>query len=293
MMIISIDKLTKWYGTQLVLDELSYDLSEPAIIALVAPNGSGKTTLLNIICELERPSGGVVKIFDYGPRWQQFQQVSFMQDNSVLFGHLSGLDHLRFVAGNHQLSEREILAVTESLKMTGYLKKKVKNYSLGMKQHLLFAMAILPKPRLLLLDEPLNGLDPASIVRVRELMLQLHLDNDMTIIFSSHNLEQIDKLTDTVIFLKDGELIESLPVFADYQFVVAELAPLEDYLSQAGLSYTVLGPHKLSCRLIEKELADLEQYCLAQALLIFDKTIMKVDTESLYFDLFREEDHGA
>ena len=98
--------------------------------------------------------------------------MSYMQDNSVLYDYLSGYDHLQFIGDVQGISKEQIIETAERIGMEGYLNKKVQNYSLGMKQHLLLAMAIVNKPKLLILDEPLNGLDPTSAIRVRELLLE-------------------------------------------------------------------------------------------------------------------------
>lgn len=207
-MILHVENISKSFGKEKVLDNLSFCIKENQIIALVGPNGSGKTTLLNIITGLLKADTGMISLLNMShPNPSIFKKVSFMQDNSVLYNYLTGYDHLQFIGNVQGLSKQDILAIAERVGMMNYLNKKVSKYSLGMKQHLLLTMAILNKPDLLILDEPLNGLDPTSMIRVRHLLLELHREGT-AILLSSHNLSEIDRLTSHILFLKNGSLIE-------------------------------------------------------------------------------------
>lgn len=208
-MILSIDQLTKSYKENVVLDDITYSISEPEIIGLVAPNGSGKTTLFDCLTGIQKSDYGEVQIFGIGNESEKiFRKISYMQDNRVLYPELTALDHLKYVAGCHGLEQQSIDQLAEKLNMTGYLKKKTRTFSLGMKQTLLLGMAVLIQPKLLLLDEPINGLDVTACNVFREIINELHSAGS-TIIISSHNLEEIEKLTSKVLFLKDGALLAS------------------------------------------------------------------------------------
>lgn len=126
----------------------------------------------------------------------------------MLYDYLTGLDHLDFIRLAQKLPKSRVDEVIEEMNIADYVKKKVGSYSLGMKQHLLIAMALLNKPKLLILDEPLNGLDPTSVILVRRLLKALAEEGSVVLI-SSHTLSEIDQLTDNVLFLKDGRLVES------------------------------------------------------------------------------------
>lgn len=136
-----------------------------------------------------------------------FHEASFLKDHSVLYEYLNGIDHLHFIAATQKLPKERVEEVIDLLEIRPYVKRKVREYSLGMKQHLLFAMALLNKPKLMIMDEPLNGLDPTSVVRVRKLLKDL-VKEGTTILISSHTLAEIDKLTDKIYFLKDGTILE-------------------------------------------------------------------------------------
>ncbi|WML29759.1 ABC transporter ATP-binding protein [Neobacillus sp. OS1-32] len=208
MSILKVANIQKSYGRELVLNGVSFEINEPQIVALVGPNGSGKSTLLNILTNLLQADHGTVRILgkpNSDPKI--FKEISFMQDNTVLYDYLTGYDHLQFIADIQSLPKERIIETARLIGIESYLHKKVKNYSLGMKQHLLLAMAIINQPKLLILDEPLNGLDPSSAIRVRELLLKLRKEGT-TILLSSHNLGEIDRVTSSILFLKNGSLIK-------------------------------------------------------------------------------------
>jgi len=221
-MILEVKDIYKSYGKEQVLKGISFTIEEPEIIALVGPNGSGKTTLLNVISNLLHADQGEVTILGKGNEDPKiFLEMSFMQDNSVLYDYLTAYDHLQFIAQVQRLPKERIIETAKRIGMESYLHKRVKSFSLGMKQHLLLAMAIINQPKLLVLDEPLNGLDPTSAIRVRELLLALEREGT-AILLSSHNLAEIDRVTSKVLFLKEGQLIqEDLKEFEEVHYVIA------------------------------------------------------------------------
>ncbi|MBP2239587.1 ABC-2 type transport system ATP-binding protein [Cytobacillus eiseniae] len=207
-MILSVNQVRKSYGKTTVLKDISFEIDKPKIVALVGPNGSGKSTLLSIITNLLSAEHGEITILNKSSKDPTiFKEIAFMQDNSVLYDYLTGYDHLQFIADVQKISKQQIYHTAERIGMTGYLHKKVGKYSLGMKQHLLLTMAILNQPKLLILDEPLNGLDPTSAIKVRNLLLAL-LKEGTAILLSSHNLGEIDLITSNILFLKDGSIIQ-------------------------------------------------------------------------------------
>lgn len=207
-MILSVNQIHKSYGNQKVLNKVTFHIEKPEIIALVGPNGSGKSTLLNIITNIIKPDQGEITIFGRRNNHPEiFREVAFMQDNSVLYDYLTGYDHLQFIGNIQGISKEQIYKTAKRVGMDSYMNKKVSQYSLGMKQHLLLTLAILNQPKLLILDEPLNGLDPTSAINVRELVLEL-VSEGTTILLSSHNLAEIDRLTDHILFLKKGQIID-------------------------------------------------------------------------------------
>lgn len=247
-MIVEISNLQKQYKKQPVLREIDIKVETPQIIALVGPNGSGKTTLLNCMTNLLSFNEGQVNLL--GKKHTDsslFYEMSYLQDNRILYGDLTGKDHLKFICHIQKLPISRIKEVAQRVGMEDYLKKRVRNYSLGMKQHLLLAMAIINEPKLLLMDEPLNGLDPTSAINMRRILIELHKDGT-TIIISSHNLDEIDRLTSTIYFMKDGALLkESLQDFSinQYHLTVNDLIKANDILREQKIPFSVTDQNKL------------------------------------------------
>ena len=207
-MIIEVNNLKKSYKNDEVLKGITFKVREPNIIALVGPNGSGKTTLLDCMTNILQPDQGNVHLLGKESTDSSlFFEVSYFQDNRVLYEELTGRQHLEFICRIQKLPISEVDYVAKKVNIASYMNKKVKKYSLGMKQHLLLAIAIINQPKLLILDEPLNGMDPTSSINVRNLLLELH-QMGTTILISSHNLDEIDRLTNDIFFMKDGKIIQ-------------------------------------------------------------------------------------
>ncbi|QKS69918.1 ABC transporter ATP-binding protein [Paenalkalicoccus suaedae] len=220
-MIIDVKNVHKTYKKQPVLKGVDMQIEEPAILALVGPNGAGKTTLLHCMTNLLPIDQGSIHLLGKNHANPEiFYETAYMQDNRVLYDHLTGYDHLRFITQVQKMDAARIHEVTEQVGMSSYVKKRVRAYSLGMKQHLLLAMALINKPKLLLMDEPLNGLDPTSALRVRHILQEI-AEAGTTVVLSSHILGEIDRLTDTIYFMKDGVLLkESADQFAINEYAI-------------------------------------------------------------------------
>lgn len=206
-MIIKVNNLDKFYKSKQVLKNINFEISTPSIMGLVGPNGAGKTTLMNCITNLINYQNGDIEILGKSNKDAEiFKEISFMQDNRVLYPYLTGYDHLKYICDIQNIDYNEIKNISEKIGINSYLNMKTKEYSLGMKQHLLIAMAIINKPKLIIMDEPLNGLDPDSIIATRELIKELHNDGT-TILISSHSLSELGFITSDIIFIKNGEIV--------------------------------------------------------------------------------------
>lgn len=204
-MIMAIKNMSFKYRSNIIFHNANMSIKKQGIYGLVAPNGYGKTTLLNILGGVENSYKGEIKIEKKPISHLKAKDFSYLQSNDILFPYLSGYDHLKFLCDIHKIPYKEINKVALKFDMIDYLKKKVKSYSLGMKQRLLLAMAIIKKPKLILLDEPLTGLDPTSTYIVRKVLKELAKEG-VTLILSSHDLNELDKLTSSIFFIKDNKL---------------------------------------------------------------------------------------
>jgi ABC-2 type transport system ATP-binding protein len=205
-MILSVENLVKSYGKHSVLKGINFSIEVPEVIALVGPNGAGKSTLLNAICNLIPINEGTIRVLGFDHKDpKMFHHTSFLKDATVLYPYLTGLDHLYFVQRIQKLSKTRVDEVTLKVGIKDYASRKVSTYSTGMKQKLLLAMALMNQPQLLIMDEPLNGLDPTSIISTRNLIKELHQEGTC-ILLSSHTLSEIDLITKKILFLDQGKV---------------------------------------------------------------------------------------
>src|SRR5699024_7746305 len=217
-----------------------------------------------------------------------FYDVSYLQDNRILYGNLTGYDHLKFICDVQKIPQTQIDLIGKQVGMDTYLRKKVKNYSLGMKQHLLLAMTIINEPKILLMDEPLNGLDPTSAINMRNILLELY-QKGTTIFLSSHNLDEIDRLTDTIYFMKDGRLLkESLHDLSSTHYIVTvnDLSKAKQVLTESDLPFTVEADSTIVFKEADVSLQTFIDCLNAKDITITDLEKKKFGAENRYRQLF-------
>lgn len=218
-MIVEVNNLNKSYGKHKVLNDLSFNIEKPQVLALIGPNGSGKSTLMNCMMNLISFDSGKIEILGKSNKdYEIFREVSFLKDNRILYPYLTGFDHLKYICDIQKIPQKRIDQVIELADIGSFYKKIVSSYSLGMKQRLLLAMALCNNPKLILMDEPLNGLDTDSIFKFRDLIKNLG-ENNTTILISSHSLNELDYITNDILFLKDGSVIyEDIEIYKQTEY---------------------------------------------------------------------------
>lgn len=208
--IITTQSLTKEYDHKKVVNALDLIVPEGSVYGFLGPNGAGKSTTLKMLLGLVKPTDGQVrisgKILSPENRLEILRQTGSLIESPAYYGHLSGRENLQIICKLKNVSENEISRVMHLVRMEKQMDKKVRNYSLGMKQRLGIAAALLGSPKLLLLDEPTNGLDPAGIQEIRELIRGLP-QHGITVLVSSHLLAEIDQMATDVGIIDKGELI--------------------------------------------------------------------------------------
>ena len=211
MNIIQTHDLCKQYGSALRVSHLNLNVPEGSIYGFLGPNGAGKSTTLKMILGLVRPTAGSIRVLgkdmDSGNRLSVLRQVGSLIESPSYYGHLTGEENLRIVQTLRGIPEKNIREVLQIVRLDGQREKKVAHYSLGMKQRLGLAAALLGYPKLLILDEPTNGLDPAGIQEMRELICDLPGRFGMTVVVSSHLLSEIDQMANHVAIIREGELV--------------------------------------------------------------------------------------
>ena len=211
MNIIETHDLCKQYGNALRVAHLDLNVPEGSVYGFLGPNGAGKSTTLKMILGLVQPTAGSIRVLgkqmNRANRLAVLRQVGSLIESPSYYGHLTGEENLRIVQTLRGVPKKSIREVLQIVRLDGQRGKKVAHYSLGMKQRLGLAAALLGYPRLLILDEPTNGLDPAGIQEMRELIRSLPGRFGMTVVVSSHLLSEIDQMADHVAIIREGELV--------------------------------------------------------------------------------------
>ena len=226
--------LSKQSGNTYRVNDLSMAVPENCVYGFLGPNGAGKSTTLKMILGLIQPSQGSIKIFgkvmNSANRLSILRQTGSLIENPGGYGHLTGLENMQIIQKLKGVSEAEIAPALKTVRLYDQRDKKLSNYSLGMKQRLGIAMAILGNPKLLILDEPTNGLDPAGIQEMRQLICSLPKERNMTVIISSHLLSEIEQMADQVGIIHHGRML--------YQGTLADLETQGDNLEDVFLEMT-------------------------------------------------------
>lgn len=209
--LIETHNLTKVYSKVRCVNSLNMKVPPGAVYGFLGPNGAGKSTTLKMILGLARPTEGAITLF--GTPMNKKNRIRLLADTGSLiespsyYGHLSGEENLHIIQTLKGCSKKDIDEVLKIVRLSDAKKKLVNHYSLGMKQRLGLAAALLGFPKLLILDEPTNGLDPAGIQEMRELICTLPSEYGITVVVSSHLLSEIDQMADHVGIIRKGELV--------------------------------------------------------------------------------------
>jgi ABC-2 type transport system ATP-binding protein len=206
--LIAVEGLSKRYGTTLAVDDLTFEIEPGAVTGFLGPNGAGKTTTLRILLDLVHPTAGSATIDGrrYGELERPVHQVGAVLEAANFHPGRKGRNHLRVLARQAEIPERRVDETLALVGLSDAAEKRVKAYSLGMRQRLTIAGALLGEPRILILDEPANGLDPEGIRWLRRL-LRTFADGGGTVFVSSHVLAEVAQLADRLVIIHRGRLV--------------------------------------------------------------------------------------
>lgn len=241
-LILKCQDLHKKFGKKEILKGVSLELYQGDILGFIGPNGAGKTTTIKLILGLQSINSGTVSIngFDIEKQFTKaISKVGAIIENPDLYMYLTGFQNLKLVANMYpEVDRARIMEVVKLVRLDNRINDKVSKYSLGMRQRLGVAQAILHKPNLLILDEPTNGLDPEGIKELRDLLKDLAKKEHMAIFISSHNLAEIETLCNKVCIIQNGSVIETTDMAkvketaqVHYHFVVDNTEKLYEFLS--------------------------------------------------------------
>jgi ABC-2 type transport system ATP-binding protein len=214
--ILKTENLKKKIGSRTIVSDISLELSEGEIFGFLGPNGAGKTTTIKMITGLSRITGGNIYIDGHSVKSEYkaaMRHMGCIVENPEMYKYMSGYDNLKLFARMYgKADKKRLYELAGTVGLENAIKDKVKTYSLGMKQRLGIAQALLSNPKLLVLDEPTNGLDPAGIKEVRELLKALAKEQKLTVFVSSHILAEMQQMCDRVSIINKGRIVTTKPV---------------------------------------------------------------------------------
>lgn len=211
--LLSTQNLTKKYKNYAAANQVSITINRGDIYGFIGRNGAGKTTFLKMISGLSKPTSGQIEMFgaDCSKQKELFSRIGVLIEAPGLFPNMTAFENLKMKCISLGITDDSYIHdIIELVGLKGVDKKKTKNYSLGMKQRLGIGMALIGEPDLLVLDEPINGLDPQGIVEVRDTIQRLNKERNMTIIISSHILEELSKIATRYGIIDKGVLLQEL-----------------------------------------------------------------------------------
>lgn len=233
--VLKVENLYKSIGKRPIIKGISFSVKEGEIFGFLGPNGSGKTTTIKMMVDLIKMDAGSISIMgcDIKERREKaLEYVGAVVESPELYSYLTGYENLAQIARIRRISKKKIEEVVELVGLTGRIHDKMKKYSLGMKQRLGLAAALLPDPKLLILDEPTNGLDPNGMIELRNILKRLAREYGMAVFVSSHILGEIQQLCDTVAFIENGVIttVESMTAVHETYIYVLEVEKSEETL---------------------------------------------------------------
>lgn len=253
--VLKTDSLVKKYRGYTALENLKMNVPKGSIYGFVGKNGAGKTTLIRLICGLQKPTSGSFEI--YGVKnndkkiLDQRKRIGAVVETPSIYPGLTAYENLKMQYLTLGLSDYQ--SISDLLELVGLEntgKKTARNFSLGMKQRLGIAVALCGSPDMLILDEPINGLDPQGIIEMRELILKLNREKDITVLISSHILDELSKLATHYGFIDNGKLIREMSAaelenecHKTVHIEVTDTATLSSVLSDMGFEYKITDEH--------------------------------------------------
>jgi len=228
--VLEVKGLNKTYGKKRVLNNVSLYVKHNEIVGFIGPNGAGKSTTMKCICNLVYPDSGEIIINGYDlfkEREKALGCQASLIESPGLYLDMTGRENIELIAKLRDISKERVEEVCEFTELREALNRGVAGYSMGMKQRLALGIAILSKPKFLMLDEPMNGLDPSGVIHLRNTLQRLVKEEDMAILFSSHQLGEVEKLAHRIIFIDKGEIIEVPDIMSNIQRYIVQVSDLD------------------------------------------------------------------
>ncbi len=291
--VLTLNGISKKYGNIQALDNVSFTVPTGSVFGILGPNGSGKTTMLGIVMDILKPTSGSFTFNGETPHAAQRKHIGTLLETPNFYHYLSGERNLAINAAIKGCDPSHIPAALDKVNLTERKASRFSTYSLGMKQRLAIASALLGNPDVLVFDEPTNGLDPVGIAEIRSLIIRL-ADQGKTIIMASHLLDEVEKVCTHVAILKKGKLLTAGPVnevlvnediveiaatdFTKLQNIIKELEGIKNMKEQNNHLY-IYYPQGTA------DLEAINRYCYDRGVVLNHLQLKKKSLEAKFFEL--------
>lgn len=296
---LQVSNLNKTINKRHIIKDLSFEVKKGEVFGFLGPNGAGKTTTIRMIVGLTTPTSGDVKVFGrsvLANRSEVMKDIGAIVENPELYPFLSGLENLKqFARMQDGISKEDIDRVVKLVGLENRIKEKVGRYSLGMRQRLGLAQALLHKPKILILDEPTNGLDPAGIREIRDYIKKLAREENMTVIVSSHLMSEMELMCDRFGIIKNGQMIRIEDVntvvtasdIVKHDFDVYPIDQAVKFLNEKGVPFK-LNNNMLVIDIASKDVPQLVRDLVKADVDIYGVTKEKLSLEDRFMALTKE-----
>lgn len=302
--VLKVENVSKVIKGKVLVDHISFEVNEGEVFGFLGPNGAGKTTTIRMLVGLISPTKGKIEVAGYQVKThfkEAMEEIGCIVENPELYGYLTGWENLvQFARMLHITDELKINEVVKLVKLEERIHEKVRNYSLGMKQRLGIAQALLGDPKLLILDEPTNGLDPAGIRELREFIHMLVKQHNISVFISSHLLSEIEMICDRVGIINKGkmvrvstvkELVEEASERVEWKVSPVGLAQ-ELLTNDLSIQDVVQTDEVILCRMSPEKIHDYIQLFINESIQVNGVRTMSVTLEDLFMEMTGGEAHG-
>ncbi|PEB51200.1 ABC transporter ATP-binding protein [Bacillus pseudomycoides] len=302
--ILSVRNVKKVIGKKTLVENISFDVKQGEVFGFLGPNGAGKTTTIRMLVGLIKATEGEISIGGYHIKEnfrEAMRQIGSIVENPELYTYLTGFENLKqFARMLGGISDERILEIAKMVHLDERIHDKVKTYSLGMKQRLGIAQALLGSPKLLILDEPTNGLDPAGIRELREFIHKLVKEENMSVFISSHLLSEVQMICDRVAIIHKGRMITVAPIeelmktASDrVEWIVTPISKAKDMLEAAeGVSEISIDNERLLCRMNITSISMWNKRFIENGIDVHSVKELVFTLEDLFIELTRSEQHA-
>lgn len=295
--ILEVKNLNKTYGKKRVLNNVSINVKPNEIVGFIGPNGAGKSTTMKCITNLIYPDSGEIFINGYSlfkEREKALGSQAALIESPGLYQDMTGRYNIQLIADLRKIGKERVEEICEFTELKEALDRKVSGYSMGMKQRLALGIAILTKPKLLILDEPTNGLDPTGVIKLRNTLQKLVKEEDISILFSSHQLGEVEKLVNRIVCINKGEILDVPNIMSNIQRYIIQVSDgdstmktMTDILGEEGIN--LISTDSIRFEIQNQDiLSEILYKLLSQKIKVYDIYKDNIDIETIYEDIYIE-----